>query len=78
MHVFLCASLHSHSVIESIHDTYTIYCSFSAAKYSAVDCIQWVQHSSMLRCVLNKNYNKNYKGLGTTEKEKKQEETQTG
>ena len=25
-----------------------------------------------------KNFNKNYKGLGTTEKEKKQEETQTG
>ena len=25
-----------------------------------------------------KIFNKNYKGLGTTEKEKKQEETQTG
>ena len=38
-------------------DNFSVYGTFphSATKYSAVDCIQWVRHSRMLHCVLNKN-----------------------
>ena len=51
VHVCLCASLRSHSIIEKVYMILIatlLYCSYSAAKYSAVDCIQWVRQSHVL------------------------------
>ena len=50
VHVCLCVSLCSHSIIDIIHAVLivTFYCSYSTAKYSAVDCVQWVRLSHVL------------------------------